>query len=245
MNTITANCCNEMEKLLATRVTKVFITAAVLLPLLIKLFVAKIIVTNWMALPADSINFSILDLFNTIILPLFSFIASTYLFTGERERGTLFHVRPISRLELYLTKTIAICLHLGIQLFLVWLSILVSSAIIDQAFHLSMVLSSLGAIFVSWLPLIVLTALAILLGQIVNSSVIAIASMILLYIVMVFLPFVSPTLMHLFPTSYLDWYMQWLGNVSFPWIVQTVTYLCSSLSLFLISGYYIFNRKEA
>lgn len=245
MKTIHANSCNEMEKLLAKRVTKLFIVASAVLPFLIKLLVTKLFITDWMALPIENINFSVLDLFITIILPLFSFIAVTFLFTGEGESGTLFQVRPISRIELYLTKTLAICLILGIQLLIVWLSLMVSSAVFDQSFQFSRIITSLGAFFVSWVPLIVLTALAILLAQVVNSSAIAIASMIFLYLVMVFLPYISPTIMYLFPTSYLDWYMQWLGKVSILWMVQTVTYLCSSFALFFSTGYYIFNKKEA
>ena len=245
MNIILANSCNELEKLLAKRVTKLFIVTAALLPFFIKVIVNNLFITDWMALPLENINFSVLDLFISILLPLFIFIAATYLFTGEGEQGTLFQVRPISRIELFLTKNFAICLIVGIQLLTVWLSIMVSSAILGQSFQLSMILTSLGAFLVSWVPLIVLTALAILLAQIVNSSIIAIASMIFLYLVMVFLPYVLPTIMYLLPTSYIDWYMQWHGNVSFLWIVQTVTYLCSSFALFFSTGYYIFNKKEA
>jgi ABC-2 type transport system permease protein len=245
MHTILANSRNEMEKLLAKRVTKLFLAAAVVLPFLIKLLVDKFFITNWMALPAENINFSILDLFITIVLPLFSFIAATYLFTGEGEQGTLFQVRPISRIELFLTKTLAACLIIGIQLLTVWLSIMVSSVVLGQTILLSMILTNGGAFLVSWVPLIVLTALAILLAQVINSSVIAIASMIFLYLVMVFLPYVLPSVMYLLPTSYLDLYMQWLGDVSLLWIAQTVTYLCSSFALCFSTGYYIFNKKEA
>lgn len=77
MNTILANSCNELQKLLAKKVTKLFLIVAAVLPFLIKLLVHKLFITEWMVLPAENINFSILDLFITILLPLFCFIAAT------------------------------------------------------------------------------------------------------------------------------------------------------------------------
>jgi ABC-2 type transport system permease protein len=244
MNTLLASSCNELQKLMAKKVTKLFLVTSALLPFLIKLLVHKLFITDWMALPAENINFSVLDLFVSIFLPIFCFIAATDLFTGEAERGTLVQVRPISRIELFLSKTLAVCLLLGIQLLTVWLSLMISSALFDQSFSFSMMLTSLGAFLLSLVPLIVLTAMAILLALVVNSSVIAISSMIVLYLVMVFLPYVLPNVLYLLPTSYLDWYMQWLGNMSFRWLIQTVTYLCSTFALFFSTGYYIFNKKE-
>lgn len=245
MNTIFANGMNELEKLMVRRTTKLFLIIAAALPVLIKMLVHKLFITNWMSLPVDNINFSILDIFVTVFLPLYIFIAVTILFTSENEKGTLFAVRPISRLELFTTKTIAICLMIGIQLFIVWLFLMVSSVIFDQTFQFTTLLSSFGVFFISWVPLIILTALAILLAQFVNSSAIAVSSMIFLYLVMMFLPYAVPNVLYLFPTSYFDWYMQWLGNMSIRWLTQTVTYLCSSFALFFSTGYYIFNKKEA
>ncbi|MEH7255416.1 ABC transporter permease subunit, partial [Neobacillus niacini] len=109
-NTLKANSLNEMEKLLVKKVTKLFLFSAVLIPLLTKLLVNNLFITDWMALPAENINFLLLDLFVTILLPIFVFIAATDLFTGDGERGTLFQVRPISRIELFLSKLIAISL---------------------------------------------------------------------------------------------------------------------------------------
>jgi ABC-2 type transport system permease protein len=245
MNTLLSNGLNELEKLMVKRTTKLFLIFAAALPILIKLLVHKLFITNWMSLPTDNINFSILDLYVNIFLPLYIFIAATVLFTGEKEQGTLFPVLPISRLELYITKTFAICLMIGIQLFTVSVTLMVSNVIFDQSFQLKAILSVLGAFFVSWVPLIVLTAIAILLAQFFNSSAIAVSSMIFLYFVMIVLPYAVPNVLYFFPTSYFDWYMQWFGNMSIRWLIQSITYLCSSFTLFFITGYYIFNKKEA
>ncbi|WP_040204633.1 ABC transporter permease [Neobacillus jeddahensis] len=244
MNTIVANSYNELQKLVTRRVTKLFFGVALSIPFIVKLVVNKLFITDWMALPSENINFSILDLFITIILPLFIFIAATYLFTGESERGTLLIVRPISRIELYLTKTAAISIIIMFQLLMTWLSIIISSVLFDQSFHFSSLLTSLAASLLSWVPLIVLTSLAIVLALLVNSSVLAISSMIFLYLLMFVLPYLFPNVMYLLPSSYLDWYMQWFRNMSIQWLIQTFTYLCSSFALYFCTGYFIFSKKE-
>lgn len=245
MNTIQANSLNEIQKLLTKKSTKLFLIAAVLIPVLTKLLVNNLFLTDWMALPTENINFTLLDLFVTIFIPLFIFISATDLFTGEGERGTLLQVRPISRMELFLSKVIAISIFNLIVLLLEWLAVMISSAVFDKAFNLITIPSSLGAFIVSWFPLIALTAFAIMLALLVHSSVLAISSMIVLYLIMMFIPYVFPSSLYLLPSTYLDWYMHWLSDVSLRWILQTVTYLCSSFALFFSVGYYMFNRKEA
>jgi ABC-2 type transport system permease protein len=148
-------------------------------------------------------------------------------------------------MELFLSKIIAISIFSLIVLLLEWLAVMISSAVFDKTFNLTNIPSSLGAFIVSWLPLIVLTAFAVTLALLVQSSVLAISSMIVLYLIMMFIPYVLPSSLYLLPSSYLDWYMQWLSDVSLRWILQTVTYLCSSFALFFSVGYYMFNRKEA
>ena len=73
MNTIKANSLNEMEKLLAKKVTKLFLFSALLIPLLTKLLVNNLFITDWMALPAENINFLLLDLFVSILLAFICF----------------------------------------------------------------------------------------------------------------------------------------------------------------------------
>jgi ABC-2 type transport system permease protein len=202
-------------------------------------------ITDWMALPAENINYSILDLFVMVLLPLFCFIGATDLFTSEGEKGTLFLIRPITRLELYLSKTAAIGLYNVILLFVVWVSVMISSLLFDKTFYLTSIAASLGAFLVSWFPLMVMIAFAVMIAMLLKRSVVAISSMIFLYLVMLIVPYVFPNTLYMLPASYLDWYMQWLGDASFHWIIQTFAFLTSSFVLFLTVGYYMFNKKEA
>ena len=245
MNTIKANSINELQKLLVKKSTKLFLTGAVLIPLFTNLLVSQIFITDWMDLPEENIHFVLLDLFVHILLPLFIFITATDLFTGDSERGTLFPVRPISRMELFLSKTMAIGILILIQLLIVWLSVMTSSALINKGFHLAIIPYSFGAFVVSLIPLMVITAFAVLMALVVHSSTLAISSMIVLYVIMEFIPYVLPDLLYLLPVSYLDWYTQLFGNISTRWILQTITYLGSAFVLFFTTGYYMFSRKEA
>lgn len=245
MNTIQANSLNEFQKLLTKKITKFLLFAAVLIPILTKLLINNLFLSDWMAIQTENINFTLLDIFVNILIPLFIFVAATDLFTAEAERGTLFQVRPISKMELFLSKVIAISLFSLLFLLLEWLTVMISSAVFDKAFDLITISSSLAAFILSWFPIIVLTVFAVILALFVVSSVFAITSMIILYAIMILIPYVLPNSLYLFPTTYLDWYMQWLSDVSIRWIIQTVTYLCSSFALFFLVGYYMFNRKEA
>lgn len=245
MHPLSANVYNELEKLLSKRVSKLFLFIVVVLPLLIKLLVDQLILTDWMALPSLNVNYMILDLLVKVVLPLFCFMAVAELFTGEGERGTLLPVRPISRIELFLSKTAAIGIFIAVQLLLSWLSVTISSMIFDNSFRYGDIGLGLVAFLVSWLPLFVLTAFAVLFALLVKSSVVAMSGLILIYVGMLFLPYVFPNLLYLFPSSYLDWYMQWIGDVSIRWAMQTLVYLFSATVLFLASAYYRFNKKEA
>ncbi|AGK52203.1 membrane spanning protein [Bacillus sp. 1NLA3E] len=245
MNPVLANICNEVEKLVAKRITKFLLLVAGILPFILKLVINKLFITDWMALPSENINYTILDLQVKVLLPLFCFLAAAELFTGEGERGTLLPVRPISRIELFISKMAAIVIIIGSQLILGWLGVTISSMVFDSTFQYDSIFSSLAAFLISWVPLLALTAFSVLFALVVNTSVVAVTSLILLYLVMTFIPYVFPGVLYMLPSSYLDWYMQWLGDVSFRWACQTVLYICSSSSLFLATGYYIFNRKEA
>jgi ABC-2 type transport system permease protein len=245
MNPVWANCKNELEKLMVKRVSKLFLVLACVLPIIIKILVNKMFITDWMALPSTNMNYMILDLMVKVILPLFCFIAAAELYTGEGERETLFQVRPISRIELFFSKTVAIGIFIGIQLLLSWLAVTISSMVLDNSFRFADLVLSLVAFLVSWFPLMVLSALAVLIALLVKTSVLAVSGLILVYVGMTILPYVFPGLLYMFPSSYLDWYMQWIGDISFRFVAQTVTYLCSAAALCLATGYYMFNKKEA
>lgn len=245
MKLVWANSLNEMQKLIAKKSTKLFLLTAGILPFILMLLIEKLIFADWMALPSENIQYSILDLFVKVLLPIFTFLAAAELFTAEGERGTLLPVRPISRFELFISKTMSIGIVIGLQLGLCWIGVTTGSLVMTRSFESAKTIELFAAFLLSWLPLLSLTCVAVLVALLVKSSVACITALILVYLGMIVLPYVFPNLLFMLPSSYLDWYVQWLGNASFKWVIQSVLYMCSFITMFLAISYSIFYRKEA
>ncbi|WP_371931906.1 hypothetical protein [Mesobacillus subterraneus] len=147
-------------------------------------------------------------------------------------------------MEIYLSKATAIAVLTFIQLVIVWASAFITSTALEKTIVWTEAGSVTLSLLVSIVPLAAIVTLAAFISQWFKSSPASLASGIFLYGLMAALPFAFPNLVHLFPTAYMDWYQQWLGNVNVLWLVQSFTYLFSFSSLFLTAGYYMFKAKE-
>lgn len=238
------NTISEFEKLITKPGIKMYLYAAALLPIIFALIAAKVQTNDMISLSALNISFSILNIFLMMILPLFIFMTNSDQFSGEWDRGTLFPVRPINRLQLFLSKYAASAVLIAIQLGIIWFSSILSTWFFEKNLEAHTVWSSFIAVLVSIIPLLALMAFSNFLAQWFKSTSAAITVNVLIYIAMIGLPFIYPNAMYLFPSSYLDWYIQWQENVNILRISQSLIYLFSFSSLFLAAGYYMFNRKE-
>lgn len=235
---------NEIDKLLARKSVKVYFILAIFMPVLIGLGAIKIQSNGMVTLPALSVSLFIMKSFMMVILPLFIFMASSELFAGEWDKGLLFQVRPVSRAETYSSKVASITMLAFSQLMIVWGSALVTTAVLEKNVIWSELSATLISAILSILPLVALVSFAAFIAQWFKSGPAALATSVFLYGMMATVPFGFPELMYLFPTAYIDWYQQWLGNVNVLWIVQSFTYMFSFSSLFLAAGYYMFRTKE-
>lgn len=238
------NTMNEIEKLTAKPGVKLYFWLAALGPVLMVFLAEKIQTNDMITLPSLNISFSILHLFIMLVLPLFSFMAAADLFAGEWDKGSLFHARPVNNLELFLSKNTAIGILCFTQLVIIWLSGTISIAVAEKEMIWSEVGSTLLSMFISIIPLVAIICFASFLSQCFKHSATALSFMIFGYVIMAGLPFIFPQTTNLFPTAYLDWHLQWHGNVNILWISMSFIYLFSYSSLFFISGYYIFKTKE-
>lgn len=245
MNVIKANTVNELHKLLAKRGTKAMLVLVGLSPLLILLFM-NFFKNGIISIPDSNIQFLIIAFLSTVLLPLFVMVNSADMYQGEMERKTmkLLFTRPISRGEIFLSKTVAITIMIGVQLGLVWLVATISTAVLGEDGTLSRILSSFVAYTVSLIPLIALTAFSVFVVQWFKSSTMAITILITSYMAMKAAVFLFPALMYALPVAYSDWYLRFLGHSSLLWISQSFLYLLSFSALFFTLGYYMFNRKE-
>jgi ABC-2 type transport system permease protein len=239
-----SNTRNEIDKLIAKRSVKFYFLLAAVMPILIGFAAVRIQENDMITLPALSVSFFIMNSFLLVVLPLFAFMTSSELFAGEWEKGSLFQVRPITRMEIYLSKVATVTILTFLQLLVVWASALITSAAYEKAIVWNEAVSTVITVLVSILPLVAIVSLAAFMAQWFKNSPASLATGIFLYGLMAVLPFAFPDLLHLFPTAYMDWYQQWIGNVNVLWLVQSFAYLFSFSSLFLTAGYYMFKTKE-
>lgn len=244
LQSIRMNARNEMVKLTVKRGIKFYYWIAVLLPVVLSFFAVKIQSNGMITLPSLHISLSILNVFLMVILPMFVFTAAADLFAGEWERGSLFQVSPINRVEVFISKIVAIFVLCFAQLGIVWLLISLSMSIAEKGIIWSEIAYTLGAFLVSFLPLLAIICLAAFISQTFKHGASALGFMILIYAFMYVFPLIISQTTYLFPTAYLDWYQQWGGNVNFAWLGKSIVYLFSFCTLFLTAGYYSFNTKE-
>ncbi|MBT2659780.1 ABC transporter permease [Bacillus sp. ISL-45] len=244
MREFASNTRNEIDKLIAKRSVQYYFVLAAILPILIGVASIRIQANDMITLTSLSVNFFIINSFLLVVLPLFIFMSSSELFAGEWEKGSLFQVRPITRMEIYLSKASAITVLTYMQLLVVWVSSLITSIALEK----TIVWNEAGILFISLLvsiiPLGAIVSFAAFISQWFKNGPASLASCIFLYGLMAVLPFAFPNFLHLFPTAYMDWYQQWLGNVNVLWLGQSFIYLFSFSSLFLTVGYYMFKTKE-
>jgi ABC-2 type transport system permease protein len=235
---------NEMVKLLAKRGVKFYFLIAALLPVVLSFLAVKIQANDMITLPSLNISFSILNVFLMVILPLFVFVAASDSFAGEWERGSLFQVSPINRVEGFLSKIVAISALCFAQLGIVWVSVSISMSLTEKGLTWTEAASTFGAFIVSVFPLLAIICFAAFVSQSFKHGAFALGMMILTYAIMYVFPLIISQTTYLFPTAYLDWYQLWGGNVNFAWLGKSFIYLFSFCSLFLTAGYYSFNTKE-
>jgi ABC-2 type transport system permease protein len=244
MGTIRINIINELEKNLTKRGMKVYFSLILLMPFLIILLSEKIQSIDMLVLPTVNLTYAMLKGYVMVIIPVFIFVAVADTFSGELERGTLFSVRPIERIEIYYSKIIALGIMIFIHLLIFFTITSISVLLFGRNFQLSDFGSLLLSTFVSWFPLVAFTILAAFISQWFKSSAATVGVGILTYVLMFVVPFVIPKSLYLFPSSYLDWYQLWSENVSVQWMIQSSLYLFSFSTLFFAIGYYMFKSKE-
>lgn len=244
LETIKINTINELEKLLFKRGMKIHLILIALLPFLILLATEKVITNDMLVLPAVNLSYAMLKGFVLVLIPLFSFVTVADLFAGELEKGTLFFVRPIKRMEIYFSKITALAILIALQLVLLFTITALSLLLFANEFEVSDVTRFFFSTIISWLPLLAITVLAAFIAQFLKSSAATVGIGMFIYLGMFVLPFLLPESRYLFPTAYLDWFQLWNENVSVQWMIQSSLYLISFITLFFAIGYYMFKRKE-
>ncbi|MDQ0199673.1 ABC transporter permease [Neobacillus ginsengisoli] len=238
---------NEWNKLLRKRSTIVLFCLSALFPLIVGPTVQMMQNRfGFTAFDGESFPLVILSLAVSFYLPLLLALGVSDMFAGEQEQKTLsyFLVRPISRFKLFTSKIACTGIYLLVLLLIVWISSLITGAIWLENFTFHGLLLGISAFLLSWFPLMAIGVLLVFLVQWFGSSSKALTFSILLYVVMVVLTYLFPTIAQWLPAYDSNWYQRWINSGFNIVIMGRSIYLLSFCALFFTLGYYRFTRKE-
>ncbi|OPH52084.1 hypothetical protein BC351_33535 [Paenibacillus ferrarius] len=248
MPSLTANVWNETIKMAAKKKTIFFLAVTLLMPVLAGLLLARFQSGIGIgAIASQDFPILMLGLLTSIFLPLFVFMGAADVFSGEMGDRTMKNTltRPITRFKVFASKQIALSVY--IALFLVaGLAASVISALFFQNFGgFDTVVKWFLAYGAAFVPLLVLSIVAVFLAQFFSSSSSALTVSILLYLAFKVAAFFIPQIATYSPTAYMDWHMLWIGSqIAIGKISTIFMFLAACSILFFTAGFYLFDKKE-
>ncbi|WP_256758847.1 ABC transporter permease [Cohnella sp. WQ 127256] len=248
MHSLYANVWNETLKMTFKKKTWFFMAITLIIPI-----GAGILLANFQsnigisAVSSSDFPMTMLGLFTVLFLPLFVFMGAADQFSGELGDRTLKIVltRPISRFKVFASKQLSLGIYIAAYLLLAMIGSVVSAVFLRGGLSEFAILDVLIAYGAAFLPLAVLSIIAVFLAQFFTSSSGAITVSILLYIAVKGSSFFFPQVSTYSPTAYLNWHTLWLGNTMGNGQVWSVfMFLLACSILFFTVGFYLFDKKE-
>ncbi|MDP4163529.1 MAG: ABC transporter permease subunit [Bacillota bacterium] len=238
---------NEWMKLIRKRSAIILMILSALFPLVVGPGIQALQNKfSFTAFDGESFPLVILSLAVSFYLPLLLALAVSDMFSGEQEQKTLAFilVRPISRLKVYSSKVAATGIYLLILLLIVCTTSLLTGAIWLENFTFQGLLIAIAAFLLSWFPLMAIGLLIIFFVQWFGSSSRALTFSILLYLVMMAVTYLFPTIARWLPAYDSDWYQRWINTGMSSILAGRALYLLSWSALLFTLGYYKFSKKE-
>ena len=224
------------------------------------------------SITGPNVVFGALSVYRTFLIPLAVFMLAADVFTHELESKSIkcVLVRPISRFDAYLAKSLAILSYTGIALgagFIAaetWQFVTlalsgnaVASAmsaattsgffggVLAVAEGLPAIAEALASYALTMLPMAAFIAVASFIAVLIRSPALVMFLCIVIYILFAFFgTFYAGAGAALF-TTYSSWYRMWFG-VRLPWrnLLAASGLLLSTIVAFFGFGYFIFDKKE-
>lgn len=250
MHSIYANTLNELQKIFLKRKTIAFLVITGLIP--VGGAASFLIFQNKLGIFAvNSAGFPVLmlELFSTLLLPLFIFSTAAEQFSGELGEKTLklTLMRPVTRFNVFAAKILSITVFIIINLGLIFLISTLAGLLLGGAGSnvLPDVLQGLTAYVTAIVPMVFLCIAAVFIAQFFKSSSGALTTCVFVYLAAKLVPFLSPVFAKVNPFYYTDWYMMWLGStVGAGRLLNTFLLMLSYSLIFFGLGYYFFDKKE-
>lgn len=247
MRAFWGNLANELQKLLVRRKYLLFLLFGLIiciLSVLASIAVSRSTTYSAAADYAASVPMSMLYIASLMFVPAIIFIAAGDMFAGEFYDYSLqvLLTRPISRMGIYFSKTVALLFVPAVFL----LGMSVSSMILEFALSKTVIhtLYALPYYALDFLPLISVVLMAVVLNQFCGNAGVSIAvcalAMLGFYAIQVFVPNAERCVF----TNYLVWHNLWIGNVSVRAITQAGITLVLYDVVFFTVGYFKFKTLE-
>lgn len=189
-----------------------------------------------------------LNVFTALILPLLIFMAAADMFAGETGDRTIRMVliRPISRMNVFLSKQAALLLYTGLHLAVALGSSLAAARFLPDKGNLAAgIPRSILAYGTAILPMLTLGIAAVFVSQFFRNASGALTVCLLLYALAKLASFVFPPFNVYSPAAYTDWHLLWIGHsLAAGKIASIFMFLTACCILFFTAGYVFFDRKE-
>jgi len=244
MNTIRIGIINESTKLFKRSKYKILLICIGILCIalgLISNFTGGLINVSLSNLPLN-----LLSILTTVLIPLVIFMAVADLFAAEQENGTIKAVitRPISRNEILISKMISILIYVTSILIITFIIGLVMGIFFGRTQVIN-IPEIFIAYVVSILPIIPIIFLSILISQLSKSSSSSVMLSVLIYIIIMLLGIIFPSISSMIFISYTSWYKLFIGAQMPIKSILIIVGLLMGYSLIFFSGAYaLFEKKE-
>jgi len=244
MNTIRIGIINESTKLFKRSKYKILLICIGILCIalgLISNFTGGLINVSLSNLPLN-----LLSILTTVLIPLVIFMAVADLFAAEQENGTIKAVitRPINRNEILISKMISILIYVISILIITFIIGLVMGIFFGRTQVIN-IPEIFIAYVVSILPIIPIIFLSILISQLSKSSSSSVMLSVLIYIIIMLLGIIFPSISSMIFISYTSWYKLFIGAQMPIKSILIIVGLLMGYSLIFFSGAYaLFEKKE-
>jgi ABC-2 type transport system permease protein len=247
MHSLKAGFTNELLLMLYRRKTIAFLIASALLPIVFAVSLHSLQPILGLIAVSQSFPVDILGIYTMLWIPLFIFLTASDLFPNEISARTLklALLRPITRFQVFLSKTGALIAGIGAILILLFAVTSACTLFMGSSTGVSDWIGIVKAFIASYVSMIALAVLFVFAAQFFKSASGFFAFSIVLYLALKIAPFFVRTVSAFSPASYTNWHMLWLSNtVSVGTLLQASLFLISSCILFFTLGYFMFQRKE-
>ena len=244
MNMLKAGVRNETVKLLSKKKYK-----ALLVMLFILCIAAGMLggfTKGLIGLSLTNMPLTLLSIATKFLFPLMIALAAADTFTAEQEDGSIKAVitRPISRINIFNSKVLAIVLYIIFALLVCLVASLVSDITFNGIESLN-IGETILAYTVSIMPMLPIVLFAVAISQFCKNSSSTVMLSVFIYIVIAFIGVALPNSSPMLFTSYTGWYKLFIGaSMPFTSILNMLVLLVAYTLIFYAAGSWAFEKKE-